>query len=124
MIGISGRQKLAKCYDRNFASGSGNSGIKAMTRHSRSIDWKGLNAEKLVNPDAKKQDHIVRNPSIACTMDICTWFATQEATRGWPTITVQRLELCKTDDFKAELRDGQTPVDGIKTFGTTMLHEV
>ena len=124
LMGKIDREKLEKCYDPNFKPGSGAEAPKAMTRTSNAFDVKGFLAEELVNPAVQRQNFLISNPTIACAMDVCTWFSSAAIVSGWPIINAERVEGCKTEEFKASLSNGLTPVDGLKTFGMTMLHEV
>ncbi|KAH7333208.1 hypothetical protein BKA65DRAFT_564333 [Rhexocercosporidium sp. MPI-PUGE-AT-0058] len=124
VLGDLDREKFDKCYDANFVLGSGKPGVKAMTRNCGAVDYKAFNMERLTNPNARIQDYSSPTPTIASSMDICLWFSTHSTLEGWSTVTAQRIDECKTDDFKAKLQGGQTPMDGLKTFGCTILHEL
>ncbi|PVH75214.1 hypothetical protein DL98DRAFT_536750 [Cadophora sp. DSE1049] len=124
LIGTTDRKLLDQCYDPNFKAGSGDEAPKATTKTSNTFDQKGFKAEQLNNPAVQRQNYLVPHPNIACLMDICTWFSTAAAKSGWPIINAERVEESKTDEFRAKLSNGLTPVDGLKTFGATMLHEM
>ncbi|KAI0431605.1 hypothetical protein F5Y09DRAFT_340450 [Xylaria sp. FL1042] len=119
------KDTLDKCYVTDFVLGSGASAPKASTLTSDVIDYKGWLAEKAAKngQNIPKSDFSKPDPAIPNTMDVCTWFTTQAAQDGWPIINVKRVEACKTDDFKNKLKFGLTPIDGLKTIGSTMLHE-
>ncbi|KAG4440792.1 hypothetical protein IFR05_003720 [Cadophora sp. M221] len=116
--------KIVQCYKTDFVLGSGEPGIKAMTKNSGTVNYRGYTTAKLLNPSARLADYSSETPNIASAMDICTWFTSKAVIEGWPTITAQRVDNCKTDDFKAKLQGNLTPLDGLKTFGCTMLHEL
>ncbi|KAH7381917.1 hypothetical protein BKA64DRAFT_684551 [Cadophora sp. MPI-SDFR-AT-0126] len=124
VMGPSGRDLLTRCYEPNFIPGSGVEASKAITRTSNTFDLGGYRAEKKINPNVQRQNYEAPQPNVACVMDICTWFSAAAAVSGWPIVNAERVEACKTDEFKAKLSNGLTPVDGLKTFGTTMLHEL
>ena len=60
----------------------------------------------------------------ANNMDICTWFSVRSNEEGWPTVDDAWVARATTKEFVAGLPQGTRPIDGLKTFGTTMLHEV
>ncbi|KAI1277944.1 hypothetical protein F5Y07DRAFT_362096 [Xylaria sp. FL0933] len=129
-ISSNDKKSLDQCYDTNFVLGSGVSAPKAVTYTSNVVDLKGWRAAKAAaeaahdNTYIPKSDFSKPRPSVPNTMDICTWFTTRAAQDGWPTINAERVELCKTDDFRNNLKFDLTPIDGLKTIGSTMLHEL
>lgn len=79
---------------------------------------------KKETPDVPKANYMKPRPRVANTMDICTWFTQLAKTEGWPVVDSERVDRCKTNEFRAGLSNDLTPIDGLKTFGSTMLHEV
>ncbi|KAF4413487.1 hypothetical protein CFRS1_v009337 [Colletotrichum fructicola] len=65
----------------------------------------------------------VRESDDACSTDICTWFIDDAVTEGWPRINDARLATVKSDQYRAR-STRSLPVDGLKTIGSTFLHEV
>ncbi|KAJ8132581.1 hypothetical protein O1611_g1036 [Lasiodiplodia mahajangana] len=114
---------IDQCYRTDFVLGSGDKAPKAMTKSSDRPNLKEYLKAKETDPNAKRSDYTAEYPGIACSMDICTWFTTRAALDGWPIINADRVDKCKTDEFKAGLKD-ETPADGLKTIGSTMLHEL
>jgi hypothetical protein len=97
---------------------------KALTKSSDFYDRRSWAAAFDIDTSTRRFNYLTARPGIVCTMDICTWFTTQANNDGWPTINAQRVEMCKTDEFRAGLSVKLTPMDGLKTIGSTMLHEV
>ncbi|KAF4829929.1 hypothetical protein CGCSCA4_v014382 [Colletotrichum siamense] len=72
--------------------------------------------------DARAKDY-VRESDDACSTDVCTWFIEDAVTEGWPRINDARLATVKSDQYRAR-STRSLPVDGLKTIGSTFLHEV
>lgn len=121
------KKSLDLCYQKEFVPGSGVAANKAMTLSSDFIDRSAWYAVFKLDSNVKKAYFTSTKPNLACTMDLCTWFTAKALSDGWPAINAERVDKCKTDEFKAGLEQGPpglTPIDGLKTFGSTMLHEV
>ena len=110
------------CYDTNFQIGSGKEAAKAMTLSSDFKDHKAwLEAGGPGKLDIK---NFISPTEYACSMDICTWFTFKANLDGWPKIDAERIGKVKTEEFRAGLKGNDRPIDGLKTIGSTMLHEV
>lgn len=46
------------------------------------------------------------------------------SSQGWPTLNSAMIAMVRTDEYRNGLSPTQAPVDGLKTLGSTMLHEV
>lgn len=78
----------------------------------------------MLNPTVPAKGFVLVHPTIANTMEICIWFTNLVKSEGWPVVSAERFEMCKTNEFRAGLSHGLTLIDGLKTLGVTMLHEV
>jgi hypothetical protein len=123
-ISAGDRRTIESCYKPDHEIGTGDFLVKAITKSSNAFDRVAYHAAKATNENVLAKDFRVAKLNIACTMDICTWFSSWAAREGWPIITSERVARCKTDEFKAGLYEGLTPIDGLKTIGSTVLHEV
>ncbi|KAI0004055.1 hypothetical protein F4779DRAFT_634135 [Xylariaceae sp. FL0662B] len=115
-------EPLVTCYSTSFVAGSGVQAAKASTLSSDRKDRKGY--LEAGGPGVANIDHFTHPTEYACSIDICTWFTSKANTDGWPKIDAARVQTATTDAFRAGLRNNDRPVDGLKTFGSTMLHEL
>ncbi|KAI0124328.1 hypothetical protein BJ170DRAFT_736002 [Xylariales sp. AK1849] len=108
-------------------SGSGITATKAATVSSDTFaysDW--FKATKINDIAPPLSDYKVEMPNLAYTIDICTWFSDQANSGGWSTINAPWVAMVTTDkNFREKVAAHKLlPVDGVKTFGTTVLHEL
>ncbi|KAK8057589.1 hypothetical protein PG996_011526 [Apiospora saccharicola] len=113
-----------QCYRTDFVMGSGEKMPKSSTMRSSLYDLTAHTAALETNPNARKSDFIRPKVHTANIMDICLWFTEDTKRQGWPVVDARRVEESKTDQFRDNLQHGLTPIDGIKTFGVNMLHEL
>lgn len=93
-----------------------------MTMDSDRVNLPALFEAQLTDADARPSDHVWESDDASST-DVCTWFIEGAVTGGWPHINEARLAKVKSDQYRAEARNS-LPVDGLKTIGSTFLHEV
>ncbi|WDK18182.1 hypothetical protein CGRA01v4_09467 [Colletotrichum graminicola] len=92
-----------------------------MTRHSNILDRAGYNRDKNAGLNPNRQDYM-RETEFASSTDVCTWLISRAVDDGWTKVDEDSVEKVISDDFRARL-DGAPPVDGLKTSGSTFLHE-
>jgi len=115
---------IFNCYRTDYVIGSGQAAVKAMTLSS---DYKDFPAWMAAGgPGVANIRDFISETNYACSIDICTWFTHKANLDGWPwpKIDADRIAKVKTDEFRAGLKNNDTPMDGLKTVGSTMLHEV
>ncbi|KAK7960884.1 hypothetical protein PG988_012098 [Apiospora saccharicola] len=115
---------LKRCYTPGLVLGSGQEVAKASTMRSSVLNKSGYLEAQKTNPDVSENDFLKHKPHTANTMDICPWFWKRAVDQGWPKVDAEMVEASKKDKFRDDLSHGQTPIDGLKTFGVTMLHEI
>lgn len=71
---------------------------------------------------SRPKDYVWESDDSSST-DVCTWFIDHAVTEGWPHVNDARLAKVKSDQYRAQLTKS-LPVDGMKTMGSTFLHEV
>ncbi|CRK20417.1 hypothetical protein BN1723_000269, partial [Verticillium longisporum] len=57
-------------------------------------------------------------------VDLCKWFVETADQQGWPKIDKARVDKASTTEFREGLTHPTVPIDGVKTLGSTVLHEV
>ncbi|GJN86485.1 hypothetical protein PLIIFM63780_010066 [Purpureocillium lilacinum] len=114
-----------QCYQTNWVSGSGQVGIKAAVLPSNYINLAQFKLDQEAGKEVRSSDPQYATESThANNMDICTWFSVRSNEEGWPTVDDAWVARATTKEFVAGLPQGTRPIDGLKTFGTTMLHEL
>ncbi|KAK8015581.1 hypothetical protein PG991_008469 [Apiospora marii] len=117
--------ELVKQYYRtDLVIGSGEPVPKASTMRPNIFYKIAYEAELKKNPNVDRRNFIRPKPRTPSIMDICPWFTDQARNDGWPVVDAERVERFKTDEVIAGLSDDLTPMDGLETFGVTMLHEL
>ncbi|KAL9621805.1 MAG: hypothetical protein Q9160_003778 [Pyrenula sp. 1 TL-2023] len=118
-------QQLQTVYDKDLINqiGSGKQAPKAVTLSSDWKDLKGLRDAGYPQNPAERQKFISET-EYANSMDIATWFTYKANQDGWPKIDADRVAKVKTDEFRQGLKNDDRPIDGLKTIGSTMLHEL
>ncbi|KAF4481962.1 hypothetical protein CGGC5_v010181 [Colletotrichum fructicola Nara gc5] len=110
------------CYSTDYRPGSGHQAAKMITMDSDRLNTPEWFKAQETDADARAKDY-VRESDDACSTDICTWFIDDAVTEGWPRINDARLATVKSDQYRAR-STRSLPVDGLKTIGSTFLHEV
>nr|XP_036587291.1 uncharacterized protein CTRU02_03064 [Colletotrichum truncatum]KAF6798022.1 hypothetical protein CTRU02_03064 [Colletotrichum truncatum] len=114
-------KKVKDCYDTTFTAGSGVAASKMMTRDSVLKDHKVFH-QALINGDDLSKVNWKTVMDVASSTDVCTWFISHTANGGWLQIDKDLVEKVKSDEFRANVKDA-SPMDRLKTIGSTFLHE-
>jgi hypothetical protein len=69
-------------------------------------------------------DFVYARPNIADTIDVCTWFLHKSSQGGWPRVSKDRVAQTQEPGFVGGISWYSTPVDGLRSIGLAMLHEV
>ena len=77
------------------------------------------------------QPPLFERPNFPYTMDICPWFVNKWADEEFPVLTRDLVDFVRSPEGRRKLDEineratrTQTPIDLLKTMGSTMLHEV
>lgn len=63
-------------------------------------------------------------PDIAFSIDVCTWYMHKMSLQGWPRISEERVRQIQQEGYVGAVAVFATAVDGLRSIGLTMLHEV
>ncbi|RNJ56330.1 hypothetical protein D7B24_007385 [Verticillium nonalfalfae] len=99
--------------------------VKAMTTPSHVVDWRSFTRDRENGAKVKKTDpqyRMMRRDSN--DIDLCKWFVETADQQGWPKIDKARVDKASTTEFREGLIHPTVPIDGVKTLGSTVLHEV
>jgi hypothetical protein len=95
--------------------------------------WRAAKARG--EPKPRKKDPRWSTPiaSLACHIDLSTWFLDQQSKAGWPSINTGMIETAMGDEFiEKYISEGvapgqpnyRTPFDALNGLSATLLHEV
>ncbi|KAG7117507.1 hypothetical protein HYQ46_000603 [Verticillium longisporum] len=113
------------CYPESYELGSGLGLAKAITTSSNLKDRAQMREDRAQGINVDPQDpRYVRETRMSNDIDLCTWFIETADNEGWPKLDKARVDKASTTEFREGLRYGRRPIDGVKTFGSTMLHEL
>ncbi|KAH7029900.1 uncharacterized protein B0I36DRAFT_364370 [Microdochium trichocladiopsis] len=115
-------EALFKCHNHDavLEVGTNQRYTKALTMGSYTIDLEAFKAA----PGAPPLNEFKVGTGHPANIDICSVFIRQAALEGWPLINEERIARIRSETFINGMTDIQRPVDGIKTFGVTMFHEL
>lgn len=126
VIGERGLHSLAhECLNPNFDPGK-NPASKATTFSSDVVNRRMYLEEQMNGGTLRiSNPRYRREIPFANDIAICHWFINSEGHgKSWARIDYDHVRKAFTPEFQETLTATNRPIDGLKTFGSTMLHEV
>lgn len=117
---------LASCYRTDFEIGSGAEAAKAITLSSDQFNRDLRNRDVKAGVARSRWDlrYAMEKPHLFNEIDLCTWFTDWARRDGYGKLDNNRIDQVKDPRFPDGKPSHLRPVDGLKTFGATILHEV
>jgi hypothetical protein len=113
--------KRPRCHSVTYNAQRPEGDYQAITTPSDRLDKKAYVAA----PRPKRPiDYSRPRTDIAFSIDVCRWFIHKMFHQGWPRVDKDRITLTQQPGFRGGITWHATPIDGLRTMGLTMLHEV